>query len=159
MKNYIGTKLIKAKKMTLGDYNKKRGWKIPENENPAEEGYLLEYPDNYTSWSPKMIFESAYLEVEDNKSLPSGVSIGKEMVDNFIANHETVTLGDKTTVVRAILKNGFEITEATGCVDAKNYSEKIGEEICLKKIKDKIWMLLGFLLQTAWKGVDGTYED
>ncbi len=60
MKQYIGTKIIKAKEMTRGKYNKLRGWTIPENENPADEGYLVEYSDGYISWSPKKQFEEAY---------------------------------------------------------------------------------------------------
>ena len=62
MKQYIGTKIIMAKSMTRGDYNIYRGWTIPENENPEDEGYLVKYPDNYESWSPKVIFEEAYRE-------------------------------------------------------------------------------------------------
>ncbi len=65
MKNYIGTKTIKAKPMTRGEYNIKRGWKIPENENPADEGYLVEYSDGYISWSPKKQFEEAYRECDN----------------------------------------------------------------------------------------------
>lgn len=59
---YIGTKLIKAKPMTRGDYNAYRGWTIPENENPDEEGYLVVYVDSndYVSWSPKDVFDRAY---------------------------------------------------------------------------------------------------
>lgn len=38
MKKYIGTKMIEAKPMNRGDYNAYRGWTIPENENPADEG-------------------------------------------------------------------------------------------------------------------------
>lgn len=49
MKQYIGTKIIKAKPMTRGEYNKLREWEIPENENPADEGYLVEYSDGYIS--------------------------------------------------------------------------------------------------------------
>ena len=60
MKQYIGTKIIKAKPMTRGEYNTFRGWKIPENENPADEGYLVEYSDGYISWSPKKQFDEAY---------------------------------------------------------------------------------------------------
>lgn len=153
MKKYIGCKLLEAKPMTRGDYNTFRGWTIPENENPEDEGYLVEYPDGYISWSPKQIFEIAYLQVDDNKNLPSGVSIGQEMVNNFIAYYETHTMGDSTTVVRCVLRNGFAIVESSSCVDPANYSEKMGEEICLNKIKDKIWELLGFLLQTAWHGI------
>lgn len=153
MQSYISVKLIKAKEMTRGDYNKFRGWTIPVNENPSDEGYLIEYQDGYISWCPKEQFEKYNLKVDDNKNLPSGVSIGPDMVKNFIKEVHVSTLGDKTTLVRAILVNGFEIVESTGCVDKANYSEDIGAEICLNKIKDRIWYLLGFLLQTAYKGV------
>ena len=59
---YIGTKLIKAKPMTRGDYNAYRGWTIPKNENPDEEGYLVVYVDSndYVSWVPKYIFDREY---------------------------------------------------------------------------------------------------
>lgn len=60
MKKYIGTKMIEAKPMNRGDYNAYRGWTIPENENPADEGYLVMYSDGYESWSPKKQFEEAY---------------------------------------------------------------------------------------------------
>lgn len=60
MKTYIGTKIIEAKPMNRGDYNEYRGWSIPDNENPNDEGYLVRYSDNYESWSPKEQFENAY---------------------------------------------------------------------------------------------------
>ena len=93
-----------------------------------------------------IINESNILEVEDNPKLPSGVSIGPKMVENFIKEKHIST-------IRVVLKNGFEIIESSSCVDKDNYNEEIGAECCMKKIKDKIWMLLGFLLQTAYKGV------
>lgn len=62
MKDYIGTKMIQAKTMTRGDYNKYRGWQIPADENPEDEGYLVKYKDGYESWSPKEAFEEAYRE-------------------------------------------------------------------------------------------------
>ena len=40
MKKYVGTKQIEARPMTRGDYNNYRGWQIPAEENPADEGYL-----------------------------------------------------------------------------------------------------------------------
>lgn len=60
---------------------------------------------------------------------------------------------DSGVSLRCVLRNGFEIIETSACVDARNYDQKLGEEICMKKIKDKIWYLLGFLLQTAWHGI------
>lgn len=60
MKKYIGTKVIMAKPMTRGEYNLYRGWKIPADENPADDGYLVKYSDDYVSWSPMEQFEKAY---------------------------------------------------------------------------------------------------
>ena len=62
MKNYIGVKQILAEPMNLGDYNKFKGWSIPENEDPNKEGYKVVYSDDYVSWSPKDAFEEAYKE-------------------------------------------------------------------------------------------------
>nr|DAU51108.1 MAG TPA: Dec protein, OB-Fold, Decoration, VIRAL PROTEIN [Caudoviricetes sp.] len=64
MQKYIGVKRIKARPMTRGDYNTYRGWQIPADEDPADEGYLVKYRDGYESWSPKEVFEEAYV-VED----------------------------------------------------------------------------------------------
>lgn len=60
MKKYVGTKMLQAELMNLGDYNKHRGWTIPEDENPEREGYLVIYEDGYKSWSQKEVFEEAY---------------------------------------------------------------------------------------------------
>lgn len=62
MKQYIGTKIIEARPMNRGEYNEYRGWTIPADENPADEGYLVKYPDGYESWSPKPVFDEAYRE-------------------------------------------------------------------------------------------------
>lgn len=139
MENYIGIKLIKAEPCI--------------HKITGEEGYRVIYSDAYESWSPKEVFEKAYLKVAPNPSLKSNISISQEMVDKFVKHKEITTVGDKTTLVRVTLVNGFEIVEASACVDKQNYDEKIGAEICLEKIKDKIWYLLGFLLQTAVGGV------
>ena len=56
---YIRMHQIEAEPMTRGDYNKFRGWTIPANENPADEGYIVKYPDGYVSWCPKAQFEEA----------------------------------------------------------------------------------------------------
>ena len=70
MKQYIGTKIINAKPMDRLAYNVFRGWKLPDDENGADEGYLVEYTDGgesntkeykgYVSWSPKEQFDNAY---------------------------------------------------------------------------------------------------
>ena len=55
--------------------------------------------------------------------------------------------GKPCTYVTVRMKNGFTLRESTTCVDPANYDENIGKEICLKKIKDKVWFLLGYQLQ------------
>lgn len=75
MKTYQCHKIVKAKPMTRGDYNKLQGWRIPANEDPNEEGYLVEYQDGgkpnhpefagYISWSPKDVFDKGYTSLED----------------------------------------------------------------------------------------------
>ena len=60
----------------------------------------------------------------------------------------TVVEFDKPcTYVTVRMKNGFTLRESTTCVDPANYSEEIGKEICLHKIEDKVWFLLGYALQ------------
>ena len=134
MKQYIGTKLIQAEPM----------------ERDGRPGYKVRYADGYESWSPKGVFEKAYMECIPNPDLRTDKpSISAQMVDDFIVASDTYTLGDKCTVVRAVLRNGFELVESSACVSAENYDESLGHDICIEKIRDKVWFLLGFLLQTA----------
>lgn len=70
METYLGVKLIQARPMSRGEYNAYRGWVVPSDENPDDEGFLVEYMDGgksnhpghtgYISWSPKDVFERAY---------------------------------------------------------------------------------------------------
>ena len=132
MKKYIVCELVEAEK--------------------SGDGYRVYHKDDMEAYCPKDLFNKVYIEVNDNKDLPSGVSIGQQMVDDFIDKVESMTMGEKTTVTQVTLKNGFIITESSSCVDPKNYSMEIGEEINLEHAKNKIWELLGFLLQTAYHG-------
>lgn len=58
-KKYIRCHVVKATPMTRGAYNELRGWEMPANENAADEGYHVIYPDGYESWCPKAQFEAA----------------------------------------------------------------------------------------------------
>lgn len=70
MDKYIGTKVVMATPMNRADYNVYRGWKLPADEDGADDGYLVEYTDGgkpndsrhtgYISWSPKEPFDNAY---------------------------------------------------------------------------------------------------
>lgn len=73
MLSYIGTKCINARPLSRGEYLELRGWALPDNEHPEDEGYLVEYTDKadrnvpgfagYVTWSPKDVFERAYRRV------------------------------------------------------------------------------------------------
>lgn len=155
MKTYIGTKIIEAAPaIRMGGKVYDANETIPRSMKLVEEGYKVRYQDGYESWSPKDVFERAYLELTVNPELRTKKpSISQKMVDDFIVAKEVSTLGDKVTVVRATLRNGFELVESSACVSPENYDEKLGAKICMEKIKDKVWFLLGFLLQTVVNGL------
>lgn len=155
MKTYIGTKIIEAAPaIRMGGKVYDANETIPRSMKLVEEGYKVRYQDGYESWSPKDVFERAYLELTVNPELRTKKpSISQKMVDDFIVAKEVSTLGDKVTVVRATLRNGFELVESSACVSPENYDEKLGAKICMEKIKDKVWFLLGFLLQTGVNGL------
>ena len=72
---------------------------------------------------------------------------------------KTVVEFDKPcTYVTVRMKNGFTLRESTTCVDSANYSEEIGREICLRKIEDKVWFLLGYALQDKHP-INQTFKD
>lgn len=148
MNKYIGFKTIDAEPMTDMQYEVFKDGGIHNDYGGVEmDGYKVVYQDGYVSWSPKEIFEKSYMQVSDNNT------ITQDNVDHFIDYYEDTKIGDKTTVVRGILINGFEIIESSSCVDPANYSQELGAEICKGRIKNKVWELLGFLLQTAKNGI------
>ena len=57
------------------------------------------------------------------------------------------TLFRKCTVVSVQLKNGFVITESSACVDPANYNQETGKNICMQRIRDRVWELEGYALQ------------
>lgn len=88
MQKYIGVKKVEAEPMTRGDYNSFKGWTIPDNENPDDEGYLVKYSDDYISWSPKKQFEEAYREVGVNPLHDTALPmISESYKERFIAEY------------------------------------------------------------------------
>ena len=63
MKKYIGTKTIMAKPMAKSEAEKVLNSSLADTKG-GEDGYLIEYPDGYKSWSPKETFENAYKVAE-----------------------------------------------------------------------------------------------
>lgn len=78
LEGYIGTKELLAAPLNLGDYNILRGWKIPDNEDPEREGYFVQYPDGYNSWSPKEVFERSYRSTKGLQPIEFGIVFPSE---------------------------------------------------------------------------------
>ena len=56
MKQYLGAKLVKAEPASRGEYP----------------GYFVQYPEGYSSWSPKASFEEAYRQID---GMPFGLAL------------------------------------------------------------------------------------
>ncbi len=65
MKTYIGVKIIKAEPMRSEFAEEVLDRNIESKYN--EDGYLIQYPDGYKSWSPKNVFEGAYREISNGE--------------------------------------------------------------------------------------------
>lgn len=118
MNTYIGTKIVRAKPMTRAEYNQERGWMVPADENPGDEGYLVEYLDGgkpnhpgytgYVSWSPKAQFDNAYILVG-------------EVQASCLAPHEVRVLAEQAELTDRIKKlNAFVGSEKYRALDAED---------------------------------------
>ena len=86
---------------------------------------------------------------QHNNLLKNKNSITKEDIDNILSKTFIIAekYDNKTTVIKATLPNGFVIVESSSCIDPNNFDMAVGEQICMKKIEDKIWELEGYRLQ------------
>lgn len=73
----------------------------------------------------------------------------EEVAENMkdVLVRTVVEFGKPCTYVTVRMKNGFTLRESTTCADPKNYKEEIGKQVCLKRIENKVWYLLGYALQ------------
>ena len=76
-------------------------------------------------------------------------TVTQNKIDGIIrrAKVDVKTIFDKCTVVTVQLANGFVIVDSSACVDVANYDEELGFEICMGRIKNKLWELEGYKLQ------------
>jgi Protein of unknown function (DUF2829) len=78
LKAYVGTKMVSAAPMNRGDYNTLRGWDIPADEDPKDEGYLVQFEDKHQNWQPKAHFEADFQLIKEGMPF----SIALELVKN-----------------------------------------------------------------------------
>lgn len=145
----IGIKMVELQPMRAAlavDY----GYKIG-NAHPDDMGYEVTYPDGYKSWSPKDVADAAYYPLSENND---GTKILKEDVENFITDVDVTTIGEKTTIVNAHTRSGFDTVRHSSCVDPKNYSEELGKQYAIEEVINSLWSHLGFVLQWAKYGLN-----
>ena len=99
MKKYIGTKEVSAIPCTAKAAEVTLGRTVDTKNADAEgNGYLVEYKDGYTSWSPKAAFEEAYVELGKVKKGPKEKDMGISDVKGAKANiSDLVVYGDGDT--------------------------------------------------------------
>ena len=73
--------------------------------------------------------------------------VTQSQIDSCIAEELDYRIGNKTTCVVLVLKNGFEVVGTSACVDPAKYDHEIGKSFARKRAVDKIWELEGYSLQ------------
>lgn len=67
LKQYQCHKKVHAYPLNRKDYNTLRGWTVPADENPSDDGYVVIYNKDtdreHVSWSPEDVFNEGYTEV------------------------------------------------------------------------------------------------
>ena len=116
--------------------NSKRSWAS------EIDGDIVEFPDDVDS-----VMHKGY-EVRLSWCKPINTVTSQE-IENIMnkGTIEVSKIGAKTTMVHFTSKEGFEIIETSACVSPDNYDENIGKDICLNKIRDKLWAFEGYCLQ------------
>ena len=90
-------------------------------------------------------------------------TVTEEQIEKLMegAKVNVMTMFDKCTIVAVQLPNGFILVESSACVDKENYDEKLGTQICIERIVNKIWELEGYKLQceVSNKAAEEKVED
>lgn len=109
MDKYVGTKIIKAEPIKYKDFCIKKYGEFKDEtdfqkENKYKDGYLVQYENNYISWSPKDVFEKAYKKINND--------IVKELESDIITKSNTFIKHDaakyKSSNNYFIFSNAFD---------------------------------------------------
>lgn len=75
------------------------------------------------------------------------IKVSESWVDSVLAASVVTSqkMGEKTCVVHAVLPNGFEVVESSACVDPADYDHEVGVSIAMRRLKDRVWALEGYV--------------
>ena len=157
-KTYIGTKVVHALPMTRQAYHDYREWQLPDDEDGADEGYLVEYVDggqaNHPdfagdiSWSPKDVFEASYRAIErDGQVLTFGDALHMLKLGKKVArqgwNGKSMWLSLSGPGVRDVPASAFWSVNNAAYAEAQGGSAKVLPSITMKTATGEI--LMGWL--------------
>lgn len=146
----INIEMLEVKPM-IAEEARTLGYKVPDVLYSTDRGYEITYPDGTKTWSLKEEVDSIYYVLSKDND---GTKILKEDVENFITDVDVTTIGEKTTVVNAHTRSGFDTIRHSSCVDPKNYSEELGKQYAMEEVVNDLWAHLGFVLQWAKYGIN-----
>ena len=109
MKKYIGTKLIEAEPMMMGDAYEKgllQAGRVPNENEKNWLGYRVKYQNGYESWSPAEPFEKAY-------------KCAETFLDRLKIEHKEV---------------GERFEKCAVFVDSDKFREEIGRASCRERV-------------------------
>lgn len=159
MDTYIGCKIIKAEPAYKVHRSDREGdfvlvksdvhnLALLKKKYRVEEGYRVEYPDHYVSFSPKKVFDKAYFKIGQN------YGVSEEDADRFIKKRIAEIDSEGMAIVKADLINGFTITETeSGTPIYSDEDAGAMAERCIDRIRDRVQTYLGFVYLWA-TGVD-----
>lgn len=101
----------------------------------------------------EMAFEATVYSVAANEKEKTQVlnkKLTQKDIDTILekSQMEIFELFGKCTLVAVKLPNGFIITESTACDDPADYNKETNIQICLERIKNKIWEFETYNLQS-----------
>lgn len=133
MKDYIGTKQIKAMPCTAAGAAEILNREVcTDNANEDGDGYLVRYKDGYTSWSPAAPFEEAYSK---SGNFDFGMAIMLLKQGAYVARKDwngkgmylvmqagaTIPVGDaRSGAALAIANEGFDKVEICPHIDMRS---------------------------------------
>ena len=127
MKAFIGSKIVRAKPMGENDYLRDVKGVKDVLATHGKNGYLVQYPDGYLSWSPKEVFEESYRQYQGEKNLlfKGMKDKGEKMMKKCNGNHAIVV--EREGIVRETMcedENCFD--ENVQCVLDQIEAEREG---------------------------------
>lgn len=161
MASFIATRTVQATPMNRQKYNDLRGWQVPDNENPDDDGYLVVNSsvsernvdgfDGYVSWLPKLAFDEQYKPNKDG-------------LFYFAINDDNgVYIGEADTVEQA-KENALKIKETHTLVDEFDFGMalhllKAGQKVARKGWNGKGMYLLLINGEAVRHSINQAYGD